>query len=121
MSYGHPPPLEDMEPNPFISFLSWGQYVEAMESNYPGFESTTSKDLVQIAYLSESQFPHLQKGYDNTDGHGTVVRIKRIPFHSVRAQPATLGKPYQPRKDAPLSAPPLPAPTPTRGSRKDSS
>lgn len=37
---------------------------------------------MQIAYLSESQFPHLQKGYDNTNGHGTVMRIKRIPFHS---------------------------------------
>lgn len=81
MSYVHRPPLEDMEPSAFISFLSRRQYVEAMESNHPGLESTTSWDLEKVAY-PESQFPHLQKGYDNTDGHGTVARIKWLLSHS---------------------------------------
>lgn len=71
----HHPPPEAMEPNAFFSFLSWRQYGEAGESNHPGLESTINWDLEQIAYLSEPQFTHLQKGYDKYLCHRTVVRL----------------------------------------------
>ena len=73
----HHPSAEALRPNAF-SFLCWRQHGEAVGASSPGLESTRTWGFEQISYFSQPQFSHLQKGYDNTHGHRTAVRVKWV-------------------------------------------
>lgn len=73
----HHPSAEALEPNAF-SFLCWRQHGEAVGASSPGLDSTRTWGFEKISYFSEPQFSHLQKGYDNTHGHRTAVRVKWV-------------------------------------------